>query len=292
MLGRLLLTVVLIGTSVAPAQGADVEIFGGLAFWFPRLDTQYDASYTPSRVVGIRQMFTDPDPRSTTRQLLTLQGVAGPGFGVGISLFPHPVVGFQVLFDRTRLDVVGENPSHEMSLTYDTIDFPNPDRIVATTSHSFDQADTMGTLEETTLSLNLAARFGTGGVVSGNVSGGLSYFRFDLAAEPLGAHAAWLGGHAILFSELYEMSYASETADTFGFNLGGQVDLNLGHVALFADARLLRTSTAEAAVHLDQRLSTNVITIPLTQVEEFLDLPPLEIDPTTIRLLFGLKWKP
>jgi hypothetical protein len=47
-----------------------------------------------------------------------------------------------------------------------------------------------------------------------------------------------------------------------------------------------------AVVRLDQRLSTNVVTVPLSQVEDFLDLPPLEIDPSYLRVLFGLKWRP
>jgi len=157
--------------SATQAHAADVEIFGGLSFWFPRFDTSYDASYTPSRVVSINQIFTDPDARSSASQRLTLQGETGPGFGWGVNVFPHPVLGAQFLFDRGAVDVVGENPSHVVDLTYDTIAFPNPDPIVATTTHRFTPNDTEGRLEETTLSFNLAARFGSGGVVTGMVSG-------------------------------------------------------------------------------------------------------------------------
>lgn len=53
----------------AAVSGAttDNEIFGGLAFWQPSLDTQYDASYVPSRVTGFNQLFVTPDPRSEAR---------------------------------------------------------------------------------------------------------------------------------------------------------------------------------------------------------------------------------
>jgi hypothetical protein len=44
-------------------------------------------------------------------------------------------------------------------------------------------------------------------------------------------------------------------------------------------------------VNLDALLSTNVVIVPLQQVEDFLALPPLEIDPSYVRVLVGLKWK-
>lgn len=274
------------------AADADVEVFGGLAFWLPRVDTQYDASYTPSRVVSINQLFTDPDPRSHARQLLTLKGATSLGLGLGVNVFPHRVVGFQFLLDRGSIDVTGENPPHEVELTYDTIAFPNPDPIVATTDFSFPQPDTEGTLEQTTLSFNLVARLGAGRAVSGSLSGGLSYFRYDVAAQRLGAHTAWLGGHAVLFSELYETSYASGPAKAFGFNLGGELDVALGpHAALFVDGRFLLAPKTESTLGLDAILSTNVITVPLQQIEDFLALPPLEVDPGYFRVLVGLKWK-
>ncbi|HSF16245.1 MAG TPA: hypothetical protein VLK65_11900 [Vicinamibacteria bacterium] len=274
------------------ARATDVEIFGGLAFWSPALDTRYDASYTPSRVLGINQLFTDPDPRSSARQLLTLQGDTGVGFGLGVNVLPHSVLGFQFLLDRARVDIVGENPPHEVNVTYDTIAFPNPDPIVSSAHFRFEWPDTQGTLEETTLSFNLATRFGTGRVVSGSVSGGLSYFRFHVEAERIGAHAAWLGGHAVLFSELHEMTYSTSVTDALGFNVGGQLDVGLGsHVAVFADGRFLKAPETASAVGLDEHLSADIVTVPLQQIEAFLALPPLEIDPSYVRLLFGLKLK-
>ncbi|HXV61931.1 MAG TPA: hypothetical protein VEK15_14635, partial [Vicinamibacteria bacterium] len=61
--------------------------------------------------------------------------------------------------------------------------------------------------------------------------------------------------------------------------------------AVFADGRFLKAPETESSVGLDERISANVVEVPLQQIEEFLALPPLEIDPSYVRLLFGLKLK-
>jgi len=80
------------------AQASRVELFGGASAWRPTLDATYDASYTPSRVRGINDLFRDPDSRSRARQLLTLRGDVGAGLGLGANVFLTPAVGLQILF--------------------------------------------------------------------------------------------------------------------------------------------------------------------------------------------------
>ena len=279
-------------TSAASAASTDVEIFGGLGFFRPALDTTYGASYVPSRVAGINQLFVDPDPRSEARQFLALQGKTTPGLGLGVNVYPHRVLGFQFLLDRVGFDVVGEN-AHEVDLVWDSINFPSSDPVVREASISLDAPDTEGRLEELALSFNLTARFGAPGAVSGSVSSGLTYFRFDGEFEPLGALAGSLGGHAVLFTELFEMSYSTATADTLGFNVGGNVDFSLGsHAAVFVDGRFLWAPRTEAAVSLTEIVSEYVVSVPVSQIQDYLELPPIEIDPSFFRVLFGVKFRP
>jgi len=280
--------------SAAAVFGAptDTEIFGGLGFWRPSLDTSYDASYVPSRVGGINQLFVIPDPRSEARQLLALQGKTSPGLGFGVNVYPHRVLGFQFLLDRASVDIVGENGPHEVDLVWDSINFPSPDPVVREASLSIDASDTEGRLDELALSFNLTARFGAPGAVSGSVSSGLTYFRFDGEAERLGALAGSLGGHAVLFTELFEMSYSTATADALGLNVGGNVDFSLGsHGAVFVDGRFFWAPRTEAAVRLTEIVSANVGTVPLSQIEDYLALPPMAIDPGSFRVLFGVKFR-
>ncbi len=285
--------VVLLSSSGAFAAPADVEIFGGLGFFRPLFDTSYDADYVPSEITGINQLFVSPDPRSDARQSLTLRGQPGPGFGFGVNVYPHRVLGFQFLLDRSSIDVAGENVPHEVDLVWDSINFPSSDPVVREASFSFEAADTEGRLDELALSFNLAARFGASGTVSGAVSSGLTYFRFDAEAERLGALAGWLGGHAVLFTELYEMSYSTSTADALGFNVGANVDFALGaRAAVFVDGRYFWAPRADAPVALTEIVSENVVSVPVSQIDEYLDLPPIAIDPGFFRVLFGVKFRP
>jgi hypothetical protein len=285
--------ILLLSSSRAFAAPADVEIFGGLGFFRPAFDTSYDADYVPSEVTGINQLFVVPDPRSEARQPLTLRGQTSPGFGFGVNVYPHRVLGFQFLLDRSSIDVAGENVPHEVDLVWDSINFPSSDRVVREASFSFDAADTEGRLDELALSFNLAARFGAPGAVSGGVSSGLTYFRFDAEAERLGALAGWLGGHAVLFTELYEMSYSTSTTDVLGFNVGGNVDFALGaRAAIFVDGRYFWAPRTDAPVTLTEIVSENVVSVPLSQIDQYLDLPPMSIDPGFFRVLFGVKLRP
>ncbi len=272
---------------------ADVEIFGGLGIYWPALDTVYDASYVPSKVSSIDQLFVTPDPRSEARQFLSLQGQRSAGIGLGVNVYPHRVVGFQFLFDRSSLDVAGENENKEVDLVWDSIAFPSPDPVVREASLSLETPDTEGTLDELALSFNLVARFGEGRPVSGSVSSGLTYFRFDLEAQSLSALAGYLGGHAVLFNDVYEMAYSTETADAFGFNVGGSVDIALGsHAAIVADGRLFWAPAPSAPVTLTEIVSQNISTVPVSQIDEFLDLPPMSIEPGFFRILVGVKVRP
>ncbi len=282
----------LLCASASAFAETDVEVVGGLGFFRPDLDTTYDASYVPSKV-GFNQLFVVPDPRSKARQLLSLKGKTSPGLGLGLNLYPHRVLGFQFLLDRATIDVVGENPPHDVHLVWDSIAFPSPDPVVREASLSFDPPETEGRLDELALSFNLTARFGPPGAVSGSVSSGLTYFRFDGEAQRLGALAGYLGGHAVLFADLYEMSYATATADALGFNVGGSVDYALGsRAALFVDGRFFWAPRTEAEVTLTGIVSESIPSVTLSQIDSYLDLPPIEIDPGFFRVLFGLKFRP
>lgn len=287
-----LVVVGLLQPAVALAQSSRVELFGGVSFWRPALDDVYDAGYVPSRVRGIHDLFREPDPRSQARQLLALRGQTGPGLGLGANLFLTPALGLQLLLDRASVTVSGTNGTHDVDLTYDTIAFPSPEPIVARSQYSFDLPPTVGRLRETTFSVNAIARFGAARRLSGNVSGGLSYFRVDLAAAEVQAFTAWLGGHAVVFSELYELAVRTTPSSQVGFNVGGGATLSVGpRLGLLIDGRYFGAAAKNAPLRLDTVRSTNVIEVPIDQIQRFLALPHLDIEPGYVRLLVGLTLK-
>jgi hypothetical protein len=290
---RQLLPVTAVLLRASASFPADVEIFGGLGFFQPAFDTVYDASYVPSKVTGINQLFGTLDRRSSARQLLSLQGESGAAFGLGVNVYPHRVLGFQFLLDSAHLDVTGENPPHEVDLVWDSINFPSPEHVVREASFSFEAPDTAGRFDELALSFNLTARFGGSSPVSGSVSSGLTVFRFDAEAESVSAMAGWLGGHAVLFTELYRMSYTTGPRTALGFNAGGSVDVALGtHAAIFADGRFFWAPATEADVALTEVLSNSVPAIAVSDIDDYLEPPPMSIDPGFFRILIGVKVRP
>jgi hypothetical protein len=281
----------LVATAAGRSWAQDIEVFGGGSVWVPSQDSVYDLLYTPSRVSGIDQLFEEPDPRSRARQSLTLDADRDVTVGFGLSVYPHGVWGIQVLVDYAEMTLGGENQPHQVHLTWTTADFPLPDPVERSVDFLIDWPDTEGALEEIALSINGAARAGAGRRVRGSVSGGLTYFRVQGTAQRLGAFGAWLGGHGVIFSELYEIAFVMDPASGFGGNAGGTLDVSLAdHVAAFADLRIFLASDTETSVEFDEIVSANVVTVPLERLQTYLAPRPIEIDPGFTRLLAGVKW--
>ncbi len=102
-----------------------------------------------------------------------------------------------------------------------------------------------------------------------------------------------LGGHAVLFSELYEIGVEVPSVHSVGFDLGGDVAISLGErLALFCDVRHFGGGRTEANLAFDRLQSDNIIQTPLSEIEEFLALEPLSLEPGFTRVLVGLRWRP
>jgi len=276
------------------AAGAETEIFGGFGIFTSLMSRTYDASYTPPRVGGVSELFgTPPDPRSRSRQILALDGGSSPGWGFGLSLYPHRVFGIQLLLDRSDIHVGGANEPHTVDLVWDSVRFPTTEPVVLESSYSFETPDTDARLKMLIVSLNAAARWKAGDRVSGSVSAGASYFRGRAEGLRVGGLSGFLGGHAVFTRVLYEMSLDTENARKLGFNLGAEASVSLGsNLALFADGRLYLAPAAPAATRLTGFVETPLVEAPLDRIERYLALPKVELDPRQLRLIVGLSWRP
>ena len=287
-----IILMLLAGTTTS-AHGLDIEVFGGVSLWVPTQDAVHDATYIPARVSGINTLFEDPDPRSIARQSLAVDTTRGLAAGLGVNLCGNGRWGFQFLADIASLDLEGENAPHEVTLTYTTVNFPFSDLVDRTRDLSFRVPDTSGTLNEKVFSVNGIVRVVKDGPVVVNVSAGVSCFRFDGDIAQLGAFAAWMGGHAVLFSDLYEIGVTVPSTNSVGFNIGWDVAFPLGErLALFGDVRIFGGGETETELVFDRVLSENVVQSPLADIEAFLDLAPLRLDPGFTRVLAGLRWRP
>jgi hypothetical protein len=112
MRALLLCVLVLCASTLAHAQGGRVEVFGGGSLWWPSQDGAYQVPYTPSRVIGIGQLFGERDPRSSAQQTLVLNAEPGGAVAVGTDLFLHRLWGVQLMVERARVSLGGKNPPH------------------------------------------------------------------------------------------------------------------------------------------------------------------------------------
>lgn len=274
-------------------RDTDVEIFGGASALSLLMKKTYDASYTPSRIGGLHQDFEAPDPRSRASQTISLNGDSGRGGAMGITVYPHRVLGVELLFDRSTSDLSGTNPPHTVDLVWDTIAFPAGGAIVARASLSYDVPETAARLKTTIWSLNGVARFNHGARVSGKASIGASYFRSRIEDLGVSALGGSLGGHAVLNLVLYEMSLTSDTANTVGINFGGSLDVSLGsRWAIFVDGRFFWAPLTKASAHLSSFVKEPVYDTPLDKIDRYLALRDIDVDARNVRLLVGLKWRP
>ena len=99
-----------------------------------------------------------------------------------------------------------------------------------------------------------------------------------------------MGGNAVLLPEFHQIGVTLPSTDSLGFNIGWDVAFPLGdRFALFGDVRTLGGGKTETALVFDRMLSGNVMQSPLTDIETFLDLIPLQLDPGSTRILAGLR---
>lgn len=288
-----LAALLLICPAATAASDTDWEVFLGFSGISSLMNRTYDAPYTPSKVGSISQLFEIPDSRSRARQSVAMQGDKGSGIGFGLAVYPHRTFGLELLVDRSGADLSGGNAPHTVDLVWDSISFPSSDPVVRRGSFSFDAPATAARLRMLTMSLNLAARWKTGERLSGSASIGASYFRLHAEELQLGAMAGWLGGHAVLFSQLVETSASTATESALGFNVGVDVAVDLGSgLSLFADGRLFLAPDVSAIPRLDRFIDDTSMGIPITQVERSLALPPVTLDPRHLRVLVGIKWRP
>ena len=101
-----------------------------------------------------------------------------------------------------------------------------------------------------------------------------------------------LGGHGVLFGEQYQLEIAVEPADNLGFNAGGTFDIELGGgVAITVDFRYFAGGTLSAPTSVASILNLDEIGLldEIDSIQEGLHPPPVELDPSRVRVLGGLK---
>ncbi|RPJ70850.1 MAG: hypothetical protein EHM24_14245 [Acidobacteria bacterium] len=278
------LSVGIAGAQPPPPLGR-VEIFGGFTFVAPTLDTLLTTSYTPPFRYATAEA-------SSAGQTLQIAGDNGTGLELGAAFFFTEAVGIQVLFGADSFDLGGTNAPYTAHLEYISRQPPDYTPRPVIVDHAEDWPDTVGQLKQRHLSFNAVGRTHLGRRVTGQVSGGLTYFRMEGLVSPVGFSVYQLGGHSVLFPEHYQLEVALDPAHTWGGNVGGGIDVELGrNVALTADFRYFAGGTISSPVAVSQILNEDeVISVdPIETIQETLDPPAVELKPTRVRVMAGIR---
>ena len=273
----------------APAQGAAgelprTEVWGGLTIVGPGTETTLATSYTPV----IRNFVS----AGQAGQELQLDAATQAGFELGASYFPVRHAGLQVLVGHDRFDLSGLSSPYVVHLEYTALFPPSyaPTPVVVDRSESW--PDAAGDADQWTVCVNGVGRWSLGLSVRGQLSGGLTYVRMKAAVRPLGYSSFQLGGHSVLFSNLYELELSTRAASSLGFNAGGGLDIRLSpRLWLTTDLRYVNGGTVSAPLEVVEILNPSEVMSadPLTTIQGTMRPAPLELGSARVRLMVGIK---
>ena len=261
-----------------------VELWGGPTVVGPRGEVTLVNSYSP-----FLKHFSSTGLAGHTA---LLEPEATVGFEFGFNYFPTPHLGVQVSFGQDTVDLAGPSGPYTVHLEYEARYPPDylPRPVVIDRSTPW--PDLSGEVRHRTLNVNAVGRWALSRFARAEVSGGLSYVRVDGSVRPLAYSTYWLGGHSVLFSEVYELEVAMEPSSSVGINAGGGLDFRLGrHLSLTTGLRYVRAGEVSAPLGVSEivNLSSVAVVDPVSAIQEALDPAPLAFSPHRVRVIVGLK---
>jgi len=252
--------------------------------FYPFQNSLYRSQYTPP--------FTPGSYTSTASQdlMLDAERTSGTSFGIAVSVTGRWSVLFQVDWATSALSSLNE--PYAFSLDYvSTYPSHMPPRNVHI-ARSFDWPETTGDLKHLSFSLNALARFRIIQGLNLELSGGLTYFALKGETSSLGFSDFWLGGHDALFSSHYQLKFCFGPRGTLGGNLGLGIEMPMiRHIFIFAGVHLFLAPKIRIIPTLDEILNRKEILLirTISEIESFMNLQPLELNPGRIQLHLGIR---
>jgi len=271
-----------VAATALPAAGVSVEFGFGASFSVPAFSTAYRNQFTPPMTPAANAIS------SSGSQTVRLKGEPSVAITGLFNLMFNDRWGLQFLFESFRPGLGGTNDPLDLNLTYYLTD---PADVYAF-SKQYPYPDSKGDYSETTYSLNGVYRLPVSEDLALYFTGGFSAFHLKSGqAQPMGfaSFRLELDPEPLLFIKTYQLVYDFGAQTTYGFNLGGELAFTVLRMMLLSlDVRYYYSPKAEFQMRIrpDEGL-----TDPVEPIEEALDLGPLSIDPSYLRLSFVIKLK-
>ncbi len=273
---------------VEDAKNKSIEIF---SFFNLRLGS-VDAVYENSNALD----FPEGRAGSFSSQTLTLKGRPSGGFNTGVSFPLHKSFRLKLSVNYSRSLLRGENSPFLIHLEY--ISMPPDEYIPVEIIHDYsvEWVKTQGNLKTLAFLLNLQYTHALFNNITLSFSAGGGVYRIFGDFNPLGYSEFWLGGHDELISEDYLLMLKIPYSNIIGINVDAGISHHLSERFFIM---------ANIAYHLCENLSVvpildyalyyytldRVDQNKLSQIQNFLDFGPLEINPSFFCLSFGLAYR-
>jgi hypothetical protein len=250
----------------------------------PRQSGFYTNAYSPPFAAG--------QYSSSASQTLSLVARDAAGTSAGVAVGLNRIFNIVLQLDWATTDLNGSNTPYQLSLEY--ISMPPPDYTPQPVTYvrTLEWPDTEGKIKHLSVSLNLQARFRLIRMIMLDMSAGLTYFSLRGDASSLGFDNFWLGGHSVLFSNHFRLRTAFGPRGLLGGNVGVGLEVPLIRpLYMYFGGQLFLSPKLRLNPEIDFILNSREIIqpVPLEEIRETMDLPPLELNPGRLQMLFGLR---
>lgn len=269
-------------TAALPAAGVSVEFGFGASLSVPAFSTAYRNQFTPPMTPAANALS------SSASQTIRLNGEPSVAITGLFNLMFDEHWGLQFLFDSFRPGFGGTNDPLDLNLTYYLTD---PADVYAF-SKQYPYPDSKGDYSETTYSLNGIYRLPMSESVALYFAGGFTAFHLTSAqAQPMGFASFRLetDPEPLLNIKTYQLVYDLGTRTTYGFNLGGELAFTVLRIMVLSlDVRYYFSPKADFSMSIREDAG---LTDPIGPIEDALNLQPLSVDPSYLRLCLGIRFK-
>jgi hypothetical protein len=267
-------------SQTTPWSEVKFEVRTALGYQKALLDSSYLHQYSPPFLSGAYE--------STAQQTLKMEGETAWGMSLGVSYFPLPQLGCQILFDYGKPRIGGQNSTYEFYLDYALVDPPGdpPYPYVYEREHFW--PTTRGNLSQVCFSLNAVVRLPIAKSLAVNASAGPTLFRTGGKAASIGYTFCRIEDESFI-EETYQIPYNFGPVIKLGVNVG--IDLSLvlvSNLCATLDARAFFGPKYNLRLKLDE--DSWQLSQPLNEVEAVMQLGKIRVNPSFYRLDIGLKY--
>jgi len=271
--------------------GQRVSLFLSKNGFYPFQNSLYRSRYKPP--------FSNVGSYTSTASqdlMLDAERTSGTSFGLAVSVTRRWSVLFRVDWATSALS--GLNEPYNFSLDY-VSRYPShiPPRNVHI-AKSYDWPETTGELKHLSFSLNTMARLRIFQGLTLELSGGLTYFTLKGEASSLGFTLFWLGGHDAFALVNNQLKFSFGPRGTLGGNLGLGIEIPvIRPIFIFTGVHVFLAPKIRIIPTLDEFLNKDEVWLiytlsdieSISDIESFMNLQPLELNPGQVQLHLGIR---